>query len=291
MTQATLTIVTGHSRGLGQALAAALLQRARPGDCVLGIARQPSAHLQALAAHSPAHFEQWQADLADAAPVAQRLAQWLAGHQQAQQQTLVSAADAAPAQPAPAEAARTEAAPTIWRELRLINNAGLIPTIAPLSQLGSADITQGLRVGLEAAMLLSAAFLRASENWPAPPGAGVVGRKVLNISSGLGRRPMAAQAVYCAAKAGMDLYSRCLALEESAKPAGARVVSLAPGVIATDMQQHLRSARAQDFPDLPRFQSLLENGQLQTPEATAHAILQRLDAPGFGEPVIDDVRQ
>lgn len=286
MTQATLTIVTGHSRGLGQALAAALLQRAQPGDCVLGIARQPSAHLQALAAHSPAHFEQWQADLADAAPVAQRLAQWLAGHEQAQQHTLVSAADAATT-----EVATTEAAPTLWRELRLINNAGLIPTIAPLSQLGSADITQGLRVGLEAAMLLSAAFLHASENWPAPPGAGVVGRKVLNISSGLGRRPMAAQAVYCAAKAGMDLYSRCLALEEAAKPAGARVVSLAPGVIATDMQQHLRSARAQDFPDLPRFQSLLENGQLQTPEATAQAILQRLDAPGFGEPVIDDVRQ
>ncbi|MDO4705316.1 MAG: SDR family NAD(P)-dependent oxidoreductase [Comamonadaceae bacterium] len=287
MTQATLTIITGHSRGLGQALAAALLQRAQPGDCVLGIARQPSAHLQVLAAHSPAHFEQWQADLADAAPVAQRLEQWLAGRKQAQ----ASAAGAAPAQPAPTEAASTEAPPTIWRELRLINNAGLIPAIAPLSQLGSADITQGLRVGLEAAMLLCAAFLRASENWPAPPGAAAAGRKVLNISSGLGRRPMAAQAVYCAAKAGMDLYTRCLALEEAARPEGARVASLAPGVIATDMQQHLCSARAQDFPDLPRFQSLLENGQLQTPEATAQAILQRLDAPGFGEPVIDDVRQ
>ena len=76
-------------------------------------------------------------------------------------------------------------------------------------------------------MLLSAAFLRASAEWTVP-------RRVLNISSGLGRRAMASQAGYCAAKAGMDHFTRCLALEQQALPNGARVCSLAPGVIDTE---------------------------------------------------------
>jgi benzil reductase ((S)-benzoin forming) len=39
-------------------------------------------------------------------------------------------------------------------------------------------------VDLEAPMMLTSAFLRATGKWRLP-------RKVLNISSGLGRRPMA----------------------------------------------------------------------------------------------------
>jgi benzil reductase ((S)-benzoin forming) len=111
----------------------------------------------------------------------------------------------------------------------LINNAGVIPRIGPLQDADAADLAHALRVGLEAPMQLTAAFLHATQSWPGA-------RKVLNISSGLGRRPMASQSAYCAAKAGMDHFTRCLALEEAAKPHGAKVCSLAPGVIDTDMQ-------------------------------------------------------
>ena len=111
----------------------------------------------------------------------------------------------------------------------LINNAGLLPRIAPLSAIPAAELANALRVDLEAPMLLTSAFLRATQSWRVP-------RKVLNISSGLGRRPMASQAAYCAAKAGMDLFTRCVALEEAAHANGAKVCSLAPGVIDTDMQ-------------------------------------------------------
>ena len=93
------------------------------------------------------------------------------------------------------------------------------------------------------------AFLGATENWSMP-------RKVANISSGLGRRAMASQAGYCAAKAGMDHFTRCLALDEALKPNGAKVTSLAPGVIDTDMQIQLRDAPADKFPDQNGFQQL-----------------------------------
>ena len=63
---------------------------------------------------------------------------------------------------------------------------------------------------------------------------------------------MASQAAYCAAKAGMDHFTRCVALDEAIKPHGAKVCSLAPGVIDTDMQVQLRGADPAAFPP-PEF--------------------------------------
>ena len=59
------------------------------------------------------------------------------------------------------------------------------------------DRARALRVGLEAPMLLTGAFLRATEGWRGP-------RKVLNISSGLGRRARARRRARAAARTHDD---------------------------------------------------------------------------------------
>lgn len=102
---------------------------------------------------------------------------------------------------------------------------------------------------------------------------------------------MASQATYCAAKAGMDHFSRCVALEEALKPFGARICSLAPGVIDTDMQRQLRSTAPSVFPDVQRFQDLALEGQLSSANAAAAQVLAWLDRADFGQTVIADVRQ
>jgi NAD(P)-dependent dehydrogenase (short-subunit alcohol dehydrogenase family) len=137
-------------------------------------------------------------------------------------------------------------------------------------------------------MQLTAAFLRATASWVDQGWRGP--RKVLNISSGLGRNAMAAQAPYCAAKAGMDHFTRCSALDEAQRPHGARLVSLAPGVIDTDMQTQLRAGDPAGFPDRDRFVGLKEQGQLSTPEAAAAQVLTWLARADFGDQPVADVR-
>jgi NAD(P)-dependent dehydrogenase (short-subunit alcohol dehydrogenase family) len=140
-----------------------------------------------------------------------------------------------------------------------------------------------LRVGLEAPLLLTAAFLRGSARFEVP-------RKVLNISSGLGRFAMAGSAAYCATKAGLDHLSRAVALEEAARPGGAKIVSLAPGVIDTDMQVQLRSADPSRFAERERFANLKAEGMLDSAETAARKVLAWLDRPDFGSQPIADVR-
>jgi benzil reductase ((S)-benzoin forming) len=238
-------ILTGASRGLGLAMARQLRTR---GHRLLTLSRRPNAELDGLGA------EQWTVDLSQPAETAARLRAWVT---------------ALPRQEI--------------RSLTLINNAASLAPLAPLGEVDGNELSRALRVGLEAPMLLCAAFLDASSDLSVP-------RKVLNISSGLGRFAMAGSAVYCAAKAGLDHLSRALALEEAARPNGAKIVSLAPGVIDTDMQLQLRSADPQAFGERARFASLKAEGRLDSAEVAAAKVLAWLDRPDFGANPIGDVR-
>ncbi|NMM75247.1 short-chain dehydrogenase [Rhodococcus sp. SRB_17] len=247
-----LTILTGASRGMGLAMARQLL---RPGHLLLAISRHANTDLAAQAQASGAQLEQWQQDLAQGEAAAERLRSWLGAQPRGEVQSAT-----------------------------LINNAGVIPPVAPLSASAPADLARALRVGLEAPLLLCAAFLGATADWGVP-------RKVLNISSGLGRRAMASQSAYCAAKAGMDHFTRCLALDEALQPHGAKVCSLAPGVIDTDMQLQLRGTDPAAFPDAQSFARLKTAGQLTSTDDAAARVLAWLQRPDFGTHPVADVRE
>ena len=132
-------------------------------------------------------------------------------------------------------------------------------------------------------MLLTAAFLSATSAWSIP-------RRVLNISSGLGRRAMASSSAYCAIKAGMDHFTRCVALDEALQPNGAKICSLAPGVIDTDMQLQLRQSNPSQFPDVAMFQGWHSQSQLTSPLDAARKVLDFLKRPDFGQNPIGDIR-
>jgi NAD(P)-dependent dehydrogenase (short-subunit alcohol dehydrogenase family) len=246
-----LYILTGASRGMGFAMAEQLLQA---GHNLLCISRHAHPALSTLATQTGATLTQWTQDLADGQAASERLQTWLQSQN-----------------------------PDDLASVSLINNAGVIPPIVPLSQSQPADLALSLRVGLEAPMQLCAAFLVATQAWPVP-------RKVLNISSGLGRYPMASQAGYCAAKAGMDHFTRCMALDEAPQANGAKVCSLAPGVIDTDMQVQMRGAAGEAFPDQSKFLQLKAQGQLSSPAQAAELVLGYLARPDFGREPVADVR-
>ncbi|MDR6888725.1 MULTISPECIES: SDR family NAD(P)-dependent oxidoreductase [Variovorax] len=251
MTTSQLTLITGASRGLGRAMAAQLLQA---GHTVLGISRRQDPQLAELAAKAGAELIQWEQDLSEPVAAAARVSAWLKS----------------------LDGQRFDG-------VTLINNAGTVGNPAPLASAVPAELAQALRIGLEAPMLLTAAFLGATREWRGA-------RKVLNISSGLGRNAMGSQAPYCAAKAGMDHYSRAVALEEAPMPNGARIVSLAPGVIDTDMQVQLRGASVENFPDRGRFEKLKSEGMLDSPETAAAKVLKYLARADFGSNPVADVR-
>jgi benzil reductase ((S)-benzoin forming) len=163
----------------------------------------------------------------------------------------------------------------------LINNAGVVAPVGPLERIEAGDLARNLAVNLVAPMLLMRRFLRAT--------AGIAAlRRIVNISSGAARRPIAGWAAYCAAKAGLDMATRTVAVDCQAAGHDVQAVSLAPGVIDTGMQGLVRSSDASDFPDVERFRQMKSEGALR-PAADVAADILRLEAQGklAGDAVLD----
>jgi NAD(P)-dependent dehydrogenase (short-subunit alcohol dehydrogenase family) len=213
------------------------------------MSRHPDPTLDAKAIEAGASLEQWSIDLADGVSASARLEAWLRSR------------------------------PHPFSSATLINNAALAGKAGPINESDPSALAAVLRVGLEAPMLLTRAFLRVTRDWSVP-------RKVLNISSGAGIYT----AAYCAVKAGLDHFSRVVALDEANGKNGALIVSLAPGVIDTDMQTKLRESDPRAFPDQPRFAAMKADGQLASAGDAAAKVLAFLDRPDFGTHPVADVR-
>jgi NAD(P)-dependent dehydrogenase (short-subunit alcohol dehydrogenase family) len=121
-------IVTGHTKGLGAALAANLLARGVP---VLGLARSRSA---TLAADYPGLFEDIELDLADGPA----LAAWLDAT------ALADYIDGSGA-------------------VLLLNNAGVVSPVGPLDAQDPQAVLRAVALNVAAPIALSAAVVRASE--------------------------------------------------------------------------------------------------------------------------------
>ena len=238
-------ILTGHSRGLGAAIAEQLLQA---GHAVMGLSRK--AH-PTLRQRYPEQLIEHSLDLGQSDAVIHLL------ESQGLKDYLSDASVAV-----------------------LINNAGLLSPIGMNGSLSNTAIYEAASVNVAAAIALSNQFIALTSH--------TSDRRIVQISSGAARSPYAGWSVYCATKAALDHYTRCLTVEA---PKGLKVVSLAPGVIDTDMQAQVRATSLSAFPMRPRFDQLKQDNALATPDAVAEKLLRFLDHPTFGQEPCTDLRQ
>lgn len=150
--------------------------------------------------------------------------------------------------------------------IALVNNAGTLDPIGPSGKLQVSGIEAHLKTNLIAPVILINEFIRLTRPLK-------VSKSILNISSGAARKPYAGWSNYCASKAGMDMLTQSIAMEQSAEEYPVRIISLAPGIVETSMQQKIRATSAEQFPMQKKFADLYENQGLSEPDAVAARII------------------
>ncbi|MBO0603208.1 SDR family NAD(P)-dependent oxidoreductase [Sporosarcina sp. E16_3] len=158
--------------------------------------------------------------------------------------------------------------------LTLINNAGMVDPIGFIGNVHAVEMTKAIAVNLTAPLILSTAFISVLKNFE-----GV--KRIVNISSGAGRNAYEGWGTYCATKAGLDHFSRVVALEQESAAYPVDIVSIAPGIIDTGMQETIRGSKEEAFPLLNRFIDYKEKGLLSSAEQTAGQLIAFMENIDF----------
>jgi benzil reductase ((S)-benzoin forming) len=154
----------------------------------------------------------------------------------------------------------------------LINNAGDVGQLVKLGELDNSKMVKDYHINLVSPSILINNFIAAYQNHTAE-------KQIINVSSGAGKFPIDTWSVYCAAKAGLDMFSRVLDTEQEISHKGFRVFAVEPGIVDTQMQTAIRSADKEHFSRLNEFIGFKNNGNLASPERVAEKYLYLINHP------------
>lgn len=157
-----------------------------------------------------------------------------------------------------------------WEEVLVINNAATVDPIGSPSQKDAHAVLDNMHTNICSAVLFMSEAMRCFQSLAAP-------KSLVNISSGAALGGFPGWALYCTAKAGLENFINTIAMEQNAEPHPFRAINVDPGLIDTDMQAAIRTARVEDFPAVDRFIQSKEAGVLVAPHKVAEKVARLID--------------
>lgn len=147
----------------------------------------------------------------------------------------------------------------------LVHAAGTLTPIRFAGEAAPAAYRTNVLLNSAAPQIVGDAFLRAlarseARGW------------LLQIGSGASRSVYEGWSGYCAGKAAVDHWVRTVGAEQARRGDRCRLLCVAPGVVATSMQEEIRATSARDFPETERFRALHREGALREPHEVAREL-------------------
>ncbi|MDG5786062.1 (S)-benzoin forming benzil reductase [Evansella sp. AB-P1] len=245
-------IITGASKGLGEAAVEALL---KPNYHLITVARTKNEQMLKEAKEKGTKIDNIQYDLNNVESLPSLM------------DTIFSYVDV-----------------KIAQSIHFINNAGILQPMKPIEKCNSEEITKNINVNLIAPMILVSEFIKKTTDLP-------IEKRVINISSGAGKSPIFGWGCYGASKAGVDLFSQTVGIEENEKSHPVKITSFAPGIVDTGMQKEIRSTKKEDFAQVDKFIDYKEEGKLLAPSTVAKVIVELLEVVDFPTGKVTSVKE
>jgi benzil reductase ((S)-benzoin forming) len=158
--------------------------------------------------------------------------------------------------------------------LYLINNAAVVTPLSHIELGSTQEIINNVHVNLLAPVILTSLFIRFSQHLQ-------IEKRVLNISSMSAKSLLPGLSVYSATKAGLDIFSESVGIEQGDDSSAVKVVSIWPGLIDTGLQEEARNANKDTFASTEMFAMLKDRGLLVSPAATADRLIELLLGDSF----------
>jgi len=160
-----------------------------------------------------------------------------------------------------------------------VHAAGTIEPIGYAGEVETAAYTSNVMLNSAAAQVLGHLYLAAARVVSAR-------RHLVMLTSGAATSVYEGWTSYGAGKAAIDQWVRAAGAEQDTR-GGVQVLAVAPGTVATAMQERLRATTEEDFPKRRKFLDLHEGGDLSDPNEVATSIWRLLDGTRDNGSVLD----
>ena len=170
-----------------------------------------------------------------------------------------------------------------WKRITFVHAAGTLDPIGFAGEVDGTAYTRNVLVNSAAGQVIGHHVLAAVSGVGAR-------RELVLLSSGAARSAYPGWSSYGAAKAAIDQWVRVVGAEQATR-GGVRVLSVTPGVVATQMQKAIREADPADFPNVDRFEQLHEQGALADPADVARRLWGLLDDDSVTGGSVVDLRE
>jgi benzil reductase ((S)-benzoin forming) len=164
-----------------------------------------------------------------------------------------------------------------------VHNAGTLEPMGFAGEVDSDAYRAQVLLNAAAPQVLGHAFVRAARGFDGDA-------HLVMLTSGAATSPYEGWSAYCAGKAAVDMWVRTVGAEQAQRGSRVRVVAVAPGVVATAMQEQIRAMDEADFPKVARFRDLHARGALRDPAEAARGIWRVLERD-VGNGAVVDLRQ
>ena len=131
-----------------------------------------------------------------------------------------------------------------------------------IHNLEEPDISKNISVNITMPFALSSFVLKLSKENSLDP-------SIINISSGVSKKPIEGWSLYCSTKAALNMLTYCLAEEEG----NLYTIAINPGPLDTEMQKNIRDADTDKSPISQQFRIMKAEGKLKSPEIVAKRII------------------
>ncbi|WP_431800328.1 SDR family NAD(P)-dependent oxidoreductase [Halobacillus andaensis] len=232
-----VAIVTGDSRGLGQAIADKFLNE---GIHVIGLSRTHNDTLKEKADQKGVTYSHIRCDLSDSNDLTQGIdkVMYLAFQNDIE-------------------------------KVYLVNNAGVIDPIETVGQLDASLVNKHFQINVTTPILFINRLLKEADEQGVNVG-------IINITSGAAEKTIHGWSIYGSGKAAINQFTETAAMEQEKAGSEHFIIAYSPGVVDTDMQGEIRAAAESAFADVDKFKKLKEEGQLRSPSAVADVLMKLL---------------
>ena len=168
--------------------------------------------------------------------------------------------------------------------LVFVHNAATLTPIGFAGEVDSDAYTTNVLLNSAAPQVLGEGVARLARDTETPT-------VIVQLSSGAGKNAYPGWSSYCAAKAAVDMWVASVGIEQADRDHLVRALSISPGVVATEMQAEIRRSEHEAFPNVERFRSMHDEGQLADPTHVGGRIWQVATTGQWDNGAIVDLRQ